>query len=97
MLLLLASINFSYSENENRRTYCGRILAEALAKLCGDDLMLLKRTNLYDGVIMKRYGASDSWPWIKTQGDMENRAKRQGIVDECCHQPCDVATLLAYC
>lgn len=29
--------------------------------------------------------------------DVDSIMKRDGIVDECCHKPCSVSTLLTYC
>ncbi|CAH2048389.1 unnamed protein product, partial [Iphiclides podalirius] len=72
------------------QVYCGRRLANTLALLCENNL-LVKRTMAKD--MPDGFG----WPWIpQHRANALGRAKRQ-VVSECCEKACTIDELLSYC
>ncbi|KAJ0177466.1 hypothetical protein K1T71_007475 [Dendrolimus kikuchii] len=73
-------------EGQSAQFYCGKKLADAWAYYC-----------LYE----EKQSANSVNQYQANKQPLEPTAlqigKRDGIVDECCFQPCDVQVLLSYC
>ncbi|XP_053600077.1 bombyxin A-2 homolog [Plodia interpunctella] len=79
--------------------YCGRNLANILAQLCEG----VEKRSETDTILSPYYKEQDLvWPWIthhkaRALGIPRGKRYQDGIVSECCENPCSKDELLQYC
>lgn len=87
----------SFSLGENPQSYCGRRLAQILAFLCqNENRGEAKKSLPFNSMEYDFFG----WPRFghhKALAMTGIRGKRDGIVSECCENPCTRSELLSYC
>ncbi|XP_063837988.1 bombyxin A-1 homolog [Ostrinia nubilalis] len=94
VLILLIALSFiaaGFGQSQSQ-FFCGRRLANTLANLCpatGID----KRGGMNS---IENFGYA--WPWLMPRAKaLQGRAKRDGVVSECCEKPCTINELMSYC
>ncbi|CAG9562135.1 unnamed protein product [Danaus chrysippus] len=97
VLAFAIALEMAHAHNHGQ-IYCGRHLADVIARLCemkGQNVMK-KSLPEYNTI-----SEENEWPWFRhfrLDSDRINRYKRLvGVASECCDKPCSEEVLLSYC
>ncbi|CAH2258654.1 jg12402 [Pararge aegeria aegeria] len=99
LLLTFTGISMAVSSQKQGQIYCGRRLASVLAYICDSNFNKRSQEGITDTQLRQENRLGFRWVGIsppRTQRFGGTWRKRQ-VVSECCHQPCTVDELLAYC
>ncbi|KAL0822172.1 hypothetical protein ABMA28_004303 [Loxostege sticticalis] len=91
IFVLFLAIFISASASSSQ-VFCGRKLANTLAYFCPAETM--KRSGPLSSEDYEGFDLS----WLAPKTDaLVTKAKRGGVVSECCEKPCSLEELLTYC
>ncbi|XP_063058624.1 insulin [Engraulis encrasicolus] len=101
VLLVVAALSATGGDAMGTQHLCGSHLVDALYLVCGDQGFTYKPTrdvvDPLQALLSPKAAAAQQNEVADSYKDVEEMIMKRGIVEECCHQPCNVLNLQAYC
>lgn len=95
-LFIITLISKTRADN-SFRIYCGRELADTMSKICYYTEEVKRTSNEIDHGRRLSYGRERVWYGPRAYHAYSGLRGKRGIIDDCCYQPCSIATLMTYC